>query len=45
MQRKQVYLTEGQIETINKESRSSGLSFSELLRRIIDKALSSKGSK
>ena len=36
MKRTQIYLTERQIEILNKESDNKGLSLSELIRRIID---------
>jgi hypothetical protein len=39
MKRITVFLTEQQIATITDMSRTTGLKFSELLRRIIDQAL------
>ena len=39
MQRVQIYLTETQLKTLEEEQRKTGLSRSELIRRILDKEL------
>jgi hypothetical protein len=40
MVRRQIYLSEVQVVALKKESRSLGISLSELIRRVLDKHLS-----
>ena len=44
MVRRQIYLSEVQVVALKKESRSLGISLSELIRRVLDKHLSSSPS-
>ena len=45
MKRKDFYLTEHEIEELNKEAKKLGITFSELLRRIVDRHLEDKNGK
>ena len=43
MKRVQIYLTEAQVERLSADSKKTGISKSELIRRILDRYLAKKG--
>ena len=45
MKRKDFYLTEYEIDQLNKEAKKLGITFSELLRRVVDRHLEVENDK